>query len=242
MALTRIRILVMGLGVALLTLPAMGAKPAVVELCVFSGDVGSNDVAVEIGVSTTGWELLDPTTGQKTTLWLRQDLLLDTDGVVAYLDEGDYYGQARVLKKDGRFDFDFGDEECVSPTYGDTPPFWSDGDGLCPYALVILDGVYDRQADDVTWGAGSRVILVDYTLGRPCAVFPQPCIESGEYNVGFGPLSPLGVRAQFSTAGEEEPPPDPEPEKSYDACHDTVDNDGDGLVDDADPNCKRWYR
>jgi hypothetical protein len=233
MGLKRVRpIFLMGLGVALLALPVVGAPPPKTEVCTFTGDiVGGGDptdgAPVEIGVSVSAWELLVPGTDQKSTLWLAQGLLNDAEGL-EYLPEGAYHGQARVLKKDGRFDFDFGDETCISPTYGDAPPFWSDGDGLCPYRLIILDGIYDRTTDSVFWEAGSRVQLDDYTAGPP---YVAAAWSSDTYLFS----------AEFGTAGEEPPPePEPESEKTKDACSDEVDNDGDGAVDCDDPDCGKW--
>jgi hypothetical protein len=230
---------------ALLVTPALGGKPPVTAVCVLSGDVQSIDeggelVAVEIGVSTTAWELIDPATGAKTTLWLQGNVLA---GAGLYANH--YFGQARVLKKDGRFDFDFDTAPCVSPVYGDKPPYGFPYNDLCRYLLIIEDGVYYRGADEVVWSTTAGFSLVDYGLGVPCAVDPDDpdCIEPGEYIVGSGTLASQ-TAAQFGTSGGEEPPPEPEPtpERSEAACTDGVDNDGDGLIDRDDPNCKKWYR
>jgi hypothetical protein len=233
-------IILMGLGVALAALPVTGAPPALTGVCTFSGDI-FGDVPpdyvepveggpVEIGVSVTAWELLVPGTDQKTTLWLSQNLLNDDDGQ-PYLFEGVFYGQARVLKKDGRFDFDFDTAPCESPTYGDgnEPPF-GDDDDFCRYRLIVQDGIYDRKADTVVWEAGSRVQLDDYS--------------SGPYIAASWSADGYLFTAEFGTGGGEDPDPEPEPdrERSADLCSDGVDNDGDGLADCSDRDCKRWCK
>lgn len=240
---TRMSVLA-GLGAVLLAIPAVGGKPPVTAVCVLDGDVQSIGVdgelvAVEIGVSTGAWELNDPTTGLDTTLRLQANVL-EGAGVSA----GRYFGQARILKKDGRFDFDFDTSECVSPLWGDVPPYGDPYNDWCRYHLTIEDGVYYRGVDEVVWDTTAPFSLIDYGLGVPCAVDPDNpdgCVEPGDYIVGSGTLASL-TAAQFGTSAEEEPPPEAEPEKSEDACTDGLDNDGDGLVDAKDPNCKKWYR
>jgi hypothetical protein len=100
----------------------------------------------------------------------------------------------------------------VDPTLSDVPPY-GDGDGLCPYRLIIQDGTYDRKADTVTWDEASEVMLIDYTQGVPCSYDPSDpsCIDS--YQVGSGPLSFQGIMAAFGTGGGEDP--DPEPARSW---------------------------
>jgi hypothetical protein len=224
----------------------LAGKPAETQRCTIVGDVSSDldgdgeaDV-VEIGTNVPGWITLDEN-GDPAGLVL-QGGLLDRDDGKPNLPSGYYPGHARMLKRQGRFDFDFGPANCIAPAYEDTPPYWIDGDGLCPYRLIILDGVYDRQADTVTYaGPTPEVYLVDYTLGPPCSVNPDPEICIGEetgtsYTVGDGPVSEFpGIRFEF-LADDDGGGEDPVPEEG-DLCQDGIDNDIDGKADCEDPDC-----
>ena len=249
------KILLVALGVTLLAIPVMEGKPAkeVTALCTLTGDIDSHG-PVEMGAKAWTWVLRDPVTGEKASLWLRQNLLWDWNTEEPYasvnlnllLQEGDYFGQARTLTE--RLDFEFGPlvngQACTSPVYEDVPPYGvpdTDNAHLCPFLLVILDGVYDRTQDRVVWGPDSEVHLVDYSQGVPCEVDPsEGCIGPPDYyRVGSGPLSDVSepLVAQFGAddgGGDE-----PEPEKTWEACHDGEDNDQDGLYDCDDPNCKK---
>lgn len=254
------KILLVVLGVTLLAIPVMEGKPAkeVTTLCTLTGDIDSHGL-VEMGAKAWTWVLRDPVTGEKASLWLRQNLLWDytsapysSEKLDLLLQEGDYFGQARVLTN--RLDFEFGPlvdgQPCASPVYEDVPPYGvpgTDNAHLCPFLLIAVDGVYDRSLDRVVWSPQSEVYLVDYSQGAPCDVDPgEGCITPDEYQVGSGPLGSLGwvepgpLVAQFGAddgGGDET-----EPEKTWDACHDGEDNDGDGLIDCADPNCKKACR
>jgi hypothetical protein len=238
----------MALGVGLLAIPAMGGKPGggpqpVTESCTFIGDVEGGPV--QIGVAAWTYELLDEG-GAKTTLWL-WDNVLQAQGGSAYeppfegqpLLPDDYPGQARVLKKQGRFDFDFDTEPCISPVYEDVPPFGIEDTpnaDLCRYHLLIEQGDYNRKQDSVVWNPDVAVVyLLDYGLGPPCEVVGgEPCIQPGEYQVGSGPLLELSVQFHADGGGDDG---DDGGSENGGQCKDGQDNDGDGLADCDDPDC-----
>ena len=254
------KILLVALGVTLLVIPVTEGKPAkeVTALCTLTGDIDSYG-PVEVGAKTWTYVLRDPDNGGMVPLRLRGNLLWDWDTGASYesvqvgmtLVEGNYFGQARIGTE--RLDFDFGPlvngEPCATPAYEDVKPWGvpgTDNAHLCPFHLVIVDGIYDRTLDRVVWGPDSRVYLFDSSQGVPCEVYPNDpdCIGPPDYyQVGSGPLRALGwedpgpLVAQFQTDGGDGD--ETEPEKTWDACDDGEDNDGDGLIDCADPNCKK---
>jgi hypothetical protein len=126
-----------------------------------------------------------------------------------------YSGPGRVL--DNRLDFYFDPSE--NPL--ECGPF-EDNDGIprCPYRLILLDGVYDQQAETVTFEV-AEALLVDYTVPDPYTL----CEGTADLVVQF---------TDGDGGGDET-----ESEKGW-ACEDGVDNDGDGLEDCDDPDCKNW--
>lgn len=77
-----------------------------------------------------------------------------------------YSGQGRVLKSQGRLDFHFDTpgSECRPIAYGEEP-----GPGLpaevCRYHLLLLNGVYNRKANEVEYQAPTtEAQLFDYTI------------------------------------------------------------------------------
>lgn len=86
-------------------------------------------------------------------------------GVFATLGPATYSGQGRVLKNQGRLDFHFDIpvSACRPPAYGEEPG--SLPDGVCRYHLMLLNGVYDRKANEVVYHApGTEAQLFDYDI------------------------------------------------------------------------------
>ena len=137
---------------------------------------------------------------------------------------GYYSGPGRVL--DNRLDLYFDD----LPDTGCRPKDWEDtpgpGTGICRYRLILLNGVYDQNADKVEFSTETEALLVDY-WGEVYGY--DPLISEGTAN--------LVVQFTDGDGGDET-----EPEKTAAACSDGQDNDGDGLYDCDDPNCKKWCR
>jgi hypothetical protein len=206
------------LALSLLTFSTGGAAPKpVYEQCEFSGEIHSFGDLVTILTSVAGpWELAD-SLGNKVPLFVSGNVL------AGYLPEGDYWGQARCIKRQARFDFDLGPNECDSPYEGDGPPPFGNPDypdtaHFCPYRLVLLDGIYDRQSNMVKFDSTAEVVLSDYSLGPPCEVAPDDpnCVEQGGYTVFSGRVLTGGqhVTLQFESADEpEEPKPPKKPKK-----------------------------
>ena len=162
------------LGAFLLAGFAAGKKPAkpagqdkapVLQECDITGDAkttaGSDKT---IGVNVSSYGPLDITVGAGTLSnvmpW----------GATAYS------GQARCLKKQGRFDLFFGDSGCRPYTYEDGPPdTWNIGE-ICQYRLIIEDGIYARKADMVEFQfETAKASLYNYALYNPSADPPlQP--------------------------------------------------------------------
>ncbi len=130
-----------------------GGARVTTEKCSMDGDIVS-DGDVQVGITVQAY-------GEQIHLTLSSDIL---DGK---LDPGEYYGQARVLKKDGRLDFAFSNDPeealvCRPVSKDDRPPF---DPGICPYELILMDGISDRRADTVDFGSKARRYLSAYPDG-----------------------------------------------------------------------------
>jgi hypothetical protein len=78
---------------------------------------------------------------------------------------GDYVGLARVLKRQGYLDFTFNlpyaqGEDCRPIEFGDVMGPGLEGENVCQYHLQVLDGVFDRKGDVVTF-TNAQVWLFD---------------------------------------------------------------------------------
>ena len=168
------------LGAFLLAGFAAGKKPAkpagqdkapVLQECAIAADAdeGSNNT---IGVNVSSYGPLDITVAEATPLSLVMPW-----GATAYS------GQARCLKKQGRFDLFFGATGCRPYTDEDGPPdTWNIGE-ICQYRLIIEEGIYARKADMVVFEFDTaKASLFDYVSYNPSADPPlQP--ETGTANL-----------------------------------------------------------
>jgi hypothetical protein len=142
-----------------------GGARVTTQNCEMEGDIVS-DGDVQVGIIVQAY-------GEQIHLALSSAIL---DGK---LDPGEYYGYARVLKKDGRLDFAFsGDPEealdCRPVSKDDQPPF--EGLGICPYELILMDGIYDRRADTVEFGSKAR----RYVSAYPGGILSEEPLRTGE--------------------------------------------------------------
>ena len=253
--------------VSLPSLLLAGKKPSPpqTQACTIYGDImGSGEVEIGLDYSSMQFPVVDDV-GMPVCLSLSSSLLNGIDppmlpphGSGSVCESGSYQGQLYVIKSGGsrgRLDFHSGPEPCTTPSYasiedgGSSPwlPFWVPWDGqpydddFCPYRLVILNGIYDRENDTMTYDNTATVRLMDATLGPWCGyVEEEGCIEN--YQAGSGPISPEGIHIQFlsdSGGGEE-----PTGTEKGGQCKDGVDNDGDGLTDCQDDDCSdtKWCR
>jgi hypothetical protein len=211
----RFRVIWLGLAFLLLTFSTGVAAPKpVYEQCEFSGEIHSFGELVTILTSVAGpWELAD-SLGNKVPLFVSGNVL------GGYLAEGEYWGQVRCIKRQPRFDFDFGPDECTSPYEGDGPPPFGNPDypdtaHFCPYRLVLLDGIYDRQSDMVQFDSTAEVVLADYSIGPPCEVAPDDpnCVAPGGYTVFSGKVLTVGQNITLQFGTDQEEPEDPKPPK-----------------------------
>jgi hypothetical protein len=117
---------------------------------------------------------------------------------------GDYAGPGRVL--DNRLDL-----------YFDLPASDCQPDD-CEYRLILLNGIYDQQADTVEFSAGTDALLVNNAATDPFT------LSEGTAN--------LVVQFTDGDGGGD----------TTEQCKDKKDNDGDGLVDCDDPDCNgtKW--
>ena len=118
---------------------------------------------------------------------------------------GDYAGPGRVL--DDRLDL-----------YFDLPASDCQPDD-CEYRLILLNGIYDQQADTVEFSAGTNALLVNNAATDPFT------LSEGTAN----------LVVQFTDGGGDEAA-----SESGWACEDGIDNDGDGQADCSDPDCRNW--
>jgi hypothetical protein len=74
-----------------------------------------------------------------------------------------YDGLGRVLKRDGRLDFDFNldGSTCRPIEWGEEPGPDLDP-AVCRYNLLLMNGVYDRKSDSVEFGSGTTAQLFDW--------------------------------------------------------------------------------
>jgi hypothetical protein len=217
-------------GVSLLPLTIAGApsKPDAEECTITEGIISKPDTVgvaqpVVLGVVVGTWELTDKD-GNDALLYLSESLLFDRNvptDFFFFLDTRmyyGYYGKARALKRQGRFDFEFDEPvnggACTSPG-GDEPRPYSPP--LCRYRLIIEDGVYDGQSDDVRFETPARVFLYDYTILR----------EELEGRVQVPIL--IDFPKDDSGGGESE--------SGRKRCTNDIDDDGDGFVDCDDSDC-----
>ena len=156
--------------------PGGGPQP-VTQKVVITGDVHSGVDPVDIGVKVWSWpatQLILP----GDVYSAMADLLLelkDPDGDPAPEyppQDGLWYGAARVVNKDARFDYDFDNKECRAVTWSDLQDLPLD-EGVCRYSLVVSSGgTYDRKAGTWTF-VNLPAVLVDYNAG-PIAVTDVP--------------------------------------------------------------------
>ena len=118
--------------------PGGGPKP-VTQACTLSGDA-AGDGNVGITASSSGPLMMDIAVGTQLAMTFSR------------LGPGEYQGLGRVLKKQGRLDFWF--DSPTRPTCNDP--------AVCCYELLLLNGVYDRTKDTVSFGSGTAAQLVDY--------------------------------------------------------------------------------
>jgi hypothetical protein len=141
-----------------------GGAKVTTQNCEMGGDIES-DGDVQVGIIVQAY-------GEQIHLTLSSAIL---DGK---LDPGEYYGYARVLKKDGRLDFAFSDDPdealvCRPVSKDDRPPF---DPGICPYELILMDGIYDRRADTVEFGSKAR----RYVSAYPGGILSEEPLRTGE--------------------------------------------------------------
>ncbi len=156
------------------------------ELCIMTGDVSS---AAPVEVGTAAWQY----SPEPITLYLTDKLLaVGPDDEPAWgLTEGDYSGYARVLKKDGRLDFAFTPYDaygCRPVEWGDEYPF----DEVCPYELILMNGLYDRKADTDTFSGATVEKIISYyppTGGGPGGAYKEDfeVIEGEQVTIDFPP-------------------------------------------------------
>jgi hypothetical protein len=155
--------------------------------------------------------------GPMTMTALQNDLAVLFANASLETGQYEYVGRGRVLDTRLDFYFDATDTGCEPADWGETPGT----DGNCTYCLILINGVFDQSADAVVFGDATEALL--YDAGEPV-------------HVG-GETASLVV--QFTDGDDGGGGDTTEPEKTYEACHDGVDNDGDGRVDCKDPNCKK---
>ena len=143
-----------------------GEAKVTTELSKITGNLSSSG-AVEVGIEVK-------TYGPNILLTFSPSLL-------GYDYEGTYEGAARVLKKDGRLDFYF---DLEGDHQGCGAPQFKSNDNVCPYALILLDGIYDRKADTVYFGPPARVYLYNAVLGE---VVGKTMGEAESVTVDFEP-------------------------------------------------------
>lgn len=79
-----------------------------------------------------------------------------------------YYGLGRILKREGRLDFDFNIEDGKPEDVDCRPIEWGEEPGpnldpaVCRYNLLLMNGVYDRKSDSVEFGSGTTAQLFDW--------------------------------------------------------------------------------
>jgi len=130
--------------------PGGGPKP-VTQFCTLDGDAG--------GTGTVG--ITASSSGPLMMIVLGGELAGVFDALGG---PQTFAGQGRVLKKEGRLDFHFNSDggNCRPIAWGEKP-----GPGLpsevCRYHLLLLNGVYNRTADDVVFQAPiTEAQLFDY--------------------------------------------------------------------------------
>ena len=244
------------------SLPSMlSAGPNKTEKCTMEGALDSNNQEVMVGLSN-GYQTVVYENGIPACLELSSSLSGSIHPVDSHYPDSacqsGYQGQLYVWTDrqghNGRFVFTFGPEPCTTPTFAVGPkgpsdsqyfPFWDEDDDFCPYRLIVGNAEpYDQVDDTLTFTPNTaNVHLYDGTLevdGPYCSDVdvPVPCPATGcncyDYLVYKGTLSE-GITFHFiedSGGGEPNPP-------AEEICNNLKDDDGDGKIDCADPDCKK---
>jgi hypothetical protein len=129
-----------------------GGGKVTTQLCDITGAVEGVDI--EVGI--------DPKTyGSQTTLDLKSAVL------AVGMNEGPYFGQARVLKANtsSRFDFYFRTDQnglCLAPKFKQTYP------SGCDYRLILVNGQYTASDDVVSFDPDeqAQIYLIDANTGE----------------------------------------------------------------------------
>jgi hypothetical protein len=143
--------------------PGAAPKP-VTQACTLTGDATGGGT---VGITASSRGPLEMT--------IKVDMQLATT-FSALGGAGTYEGSGRVLKKEGRLDFwfDVPARTCRPLEWGEEfPPA---DDDVCCYELLLLNGVYDRKKDTVSFGSGTTAQLVDYCA--PAKISPEGATAS----------------------------------------------------------------
>ena len=144
-----------------------GGAKVTTEMCKFTGEDVSSAIPVAVGIDVK-------TYGPSILLTLSPSLAGEYAGT--------YWGVARMLKKDGRLDFYFD----PSGTNTNCGALQSNSSTIvCPDRLILLDGIYDRKANTVSFSQPARVYL--YVDSGVPVVNGEPMDEQEKVTVDFEP-------------------------------------------------------
>jgi hypothetical protein len=215
-----IKLLFITVSLSLLTVPVLGPPSKCVEEYAVIGDYeGAPWEPGVVGnglVGTKPWcSTLEP------GIWLTLSTDLAPAGV-----ETVYRGKVRCLTGSGghpaRFDFYFSTDG-TTLCHGDSP----DNQNPCQYQLIVLDGIYDKYSETILFQSAPTDEPNAFGADRLLdPVPPGPDYKHANFFVELFPDEGGGGETG--------------PEKTLEQCTDEADNDGDGRIDCADPNCKKW--